>query len=325
MNEQSELEQVLTSLSLATGLEVCFYDLGFLTSDLSDARLSKDLLKHCSPFCMAVKHKPSAHQKCIKNEYARIEMAAKSDGPFLNRCHAGLTDMVVPVRLGDRVIGAVFIGQAWTPPQPAKEKHLRQLIREFKLDAKALRQAADKNSHTTQERLEALYPLVHSICKYWELKERVFLKDPLTDTPTSVLSRPRVCDITSRFLDTVKPSHPSIQKSLEILKESHWDEVSLPQIAQKAGLSPSHFSRLFRADTSMTWRECITRCRLETVLYLSKRTALSIARIAEILAYDSPASLMRMVKRETGMSILALKSIQPMGWLLYPGSSKSDY
>lgn len=114
MKEQSELERVLTSLASTTGLEVCFYDLGFLTSALSDARLSKDLLKHCSPYCMAVKHNPSAHQQCIKNEYNRIKMASKAGGPFIHRCHAGLTDMIVPVRIGERVIGAIFVGQAWT-------------------------------------------------------------------------------------------------------------------------------------------------------------------------------------------------------------------
>ncbi|MDQ8194805.1 PocR ligand-binding domain-containing protein [Coraliomargarita sp. SDUM461004] len=325
MKEQSELEQVLTSLSIATGLEVCFYDLGFLTSNLSETQLHEDLLKHCSPFCMAVKQKPEAHQQCIKNEYARIQMAFKTDGPFIHSCHAGLTDMIVPVRLGERAIGAIFIGQAWMPPAAEQEANLSRLSQEFQLNQASLRRAADKNNYTTKERLKALYPLVLSICKYWELKERVFLKTTSSDSLLSDLSRPRVCDISTRFLDTMRSTHPSIQKSLEVLRGSHWDEISLPEIASKAGLSPSHFSRLFRTNTNMTWRECITRCRLETVLFLSKRTTFSITQIAEILAYDSPASLMRMVKRETGMSILALKSVQPMGWLLNPDSSKSDY
>lgn len=323
--KQSELERVLTSLAHATGLEVCFYDLNFMTSELSDAQLPKDLLKHCSPYCMEVKQNSKAHKQCIDNEYKRIALASKTDKPFIHCCHAGLTDMVVPVRLGERLIGAIFIGQVWTPPEDAREKAIRRLVRTYKLDAEKLRKAASLNHHSTQAKLEALHPLVENICKYWELKERVFMKEPFQDTLTSLPSRLKVCDVSTRFIDTLKPTHPSIQKSLKILKNSYWDEVELPYIARKAGLSTSHFSRLFRTETSLTWRECLTRCRLEAVFYLSKRTALPVTKIAELLAYDSPASLMRMVKRETGLSTLALKSVQVAGWLLYPGITRDSY
>lgn len=169
--------------------------------------------------------------------------------------------------------------------------------------------------------------MVEGICKYWELKERVFLKDldAFADLSASLPSRLKVKDVSTRFLDTLKPSHPSIQKSLSVLKDSYWDEITLPYIAGRAGLSASHFTRLFRTETSLSWRECLIRCKLEAIFYLTKRTSLPVSKMAELLAYDSPASLMRMVKRETGLSTLSLKSVQVFGWLLYPGVTRDSY
>ncbi len=58
--------------------------------------------------CRYLRENPSFDQKCRKCDKEHMEMASKRKEPLLYLCHASLTEIIVPLFLGEKTIGYLF-------------------------------------------------------------------------------------------------------------------------------------------------------------------------------------------------------------------------
>lgn len=90
--------------------------------------------------------------------------------------------------------------------------------------------------------------------------------------------------------------------------ESHFaEELDLSTIAGAAGLSPFHFSRLFRLQTGRSPYQYLLQTRLEQAAFLLRESSLSVTEVAMQVGLSDPAHFARLFRRRTGQAPAAFR------------------
>ena len=139
----SNLQALLKTISLVTGLDVCIYPPPRQASNSKIRNLPVGYLRHMSTFCRAAKRTRDGHGCRGHDSILTNARAASMGWPFVQTCHKGVAEVIVPIFNGDEHLGTVFIGQVVTPEiesrgfdaiwESAKEQvtHRAQLARGF--------------------------------------------------------------------------------------------------------------------------------------------------------------------------------------------------
>ena len=89
-------------------------------------------------------------------------------------------------------------------------------------------------------------------------------------------------------------------------------DLSLSQVATKVNLSPSHFSVVFSQDGGETYRDYLTRVRIEHAKELLRTTNLLVLEVAYRSGYNDPHYFSYIFKKNTGISPQRFR-LQPKG------------
>ena len=124
---------------------------------------------------------------------------------------------------------------------------------------------------------------------YWEM-----LKARITATILEVLYTAQV---------KPPPNHQeqTINQMRKYITEHYKEKLSLQGLAHIAGYSPYFFNRIFREHVGVTPKQFQTNIRIDRAKTLLKQ-GLTLAAVAEAVGIDSPFSLSRFFKKETGLS-----------------------
>ena len=79
-------------------------------------------------------------------------------------------------------------------------------------------------------------------------------------------------------------------------------DISLGQAAAHVGLSPSHFSALFRRENGDSFKETLTQVRIQRAKELLRGSSLRSFEIAAEVGYTDPHYFSTVFKKETGLS-----------------------
>ena len=93
-----------------------------------------------------------------------------------------------------------------------------------------------------------------------------------------------------------------IMRSVAMVQERLSAPPSVQELAENAGYSPDHFSRLFQQVTGQSPKELIIRCRMERALVLLLESSQTISQISDTLGYDDVAFFSRQFKQKMGTS-----------------------
>lgn len=80
------------------------------------------------------------------------------------------------------------------------------------------------------------------------------------------------------------------------------ESLQLAKLAQIAGMSPSHFARLFKQSTGHTPHQYTMHCRLEAAKWLLITQQTSIDRISGELGFANPGQFATFFRKQTGMT-----------------------
>lgn len=93
-----------------------------------------------------------------------------------------------------------------------------------------------------------------------------------------------------------------IEHICERVRRNPGRRVSVEGLADELHVSPKHFCRLFRQFQGLSPRAFITRSRIEVAQMLLLTSSHSVARIAEMLGYDTPFHFSSQFKAKVGLS-----------------------
>lgn len=327
--ETKPLETFLEEVERLTGMQVCIYDLNFFLNDTPKFTVPARLLIHNCRYCHFVKSDPKAFAKCIETENWRTERAGKLKRPLVHTCHAGVTDIILPVRVDGQQIGAVFIGQVFTRSSREMRKTLTALQARFGYKGEALEKAARTVHQVPLEDLKRTQPLLAAITDYLEQAEQLLAlqreKSAWAQGQSAYEAMPEgevaVEKIPTPSLDRLLPrvkdqQFASLQKAIRLIKGDYWRNPTCDAMARKVGMSSSHFSREFRKATGLTYRQCLLETRLNAAFYLIKRNRFTIEEAATTVGYENGCSLQRAFKTFTGLTPRQFIRLHPRAFIL---------
>src|SRR6266566_7798663 len=191
--------------------------------------------KHENPFCALLAEQPATLAVCLQAHEDMIQHTG--DLPRTVTCPFGLTETAVPVKLGQRTIGYLRIGQVLrhAPVKSDTTKVSRELKRCGVDFGSELRKAWEKNPFIPPDRYNAVVRLL------------TFFADQL-----SALSNQLVTE-----KNNSEP--PLVLKAREYIDKHKADELSLADVAKAAGASVFHFCKVFHKATGLKFTDYVAR------------------------------------------------------------------
>ena len=231
------------------------------------------------PFCALMAERSRACGSCLEVQ-EKLAQAA-NDEPATSVCPAGMSDTVVPVRLGERLIGFLQTGQIFRKP-PTQEQFERtvQLLTKWGIDTDraALRQAYFATRVMPAKQHEAVIKLLSIFAQHLSaLSNQILVKQ-----------------------ENAEP--PLITRAKAFIKEHQTESFSLGQVAKAVNSSPFYFCKLFKKATGLNFTDYVSRVRIERAKNLLLNPHLRVSEIAFEVGFQSLTHFNRVFKHTVGQS-----------------------
>ncbi len=100
-----------------------------------------------------------------------------------------------------------------------------------------------------------------------------------------------------------------IQKAVRFVDDNYVTDICRNAVAGEAGMSPSHFSRIFRKVMGMSYQEYLNGRRIAKAKKLLRTSPQSITEIAAFLGFADATGFGRIFKKLTGQTPSAYRSL----------------
>ncbi|MFK7850645.1 MAG: helix-turn-helix domain-containing protein [Akkermansiaceae bacterium] len=234
-----------------------------------------------SAFCEKLNLCSTACKSCISVNN-RLNEEAKIHGPTTCHCFTGMAATAVPVSCSGVLIGMLRTGQVFhkTPTPKKFETVTKTLLRQglSESDATALKEAYLQTAVVEPERYQSMVTLLATFAsQLGKHAEKLAI--------ISNGSEPAAVARAKKFIDN-----------------NLADPLPLSLVARQAGLSESHFCRVFKDATSLTLTDYVNRRRIEWAKKELLRSETRVSEIAFQIGYQSLSQFNRSFARFTGNS-----------------------
>lgn len=273
--QESELfENYCQAFRLATGLP-----LRFMRADeewcLNERRDNQ------SPFCELLHRCETACGECQAVNH-KLKKQAEVAGPSSCGCFAGLCATAVPIRLGATTLGYIKTGQVF-----------KQLPTERDFDTVSQKLSDTGFSASELAGLKDAYFRTQTIDPK-RYDSMVALLDSFAHQLSQHAEELAVVD-DGREPDAILRARNYIHSNLD-------EPLPLGTIAKQAGLSESHFCRVFKEITGMTLTDYVTRARIAWARKELLRPATRVSEIAFQVGFQSLSQFNRSFAKINGCS-----------------------
>lgn len=219
------------------------------------------------PDCAAAAH-------CIGREL--------SEEPRELRCFAGLSESAVPILAGRRPIAYLMTGQVFTEGSERKEwEAVKDRLEAMEYPAKEIAklEKAWKNTATVaDDQYEGMVGLLSVFAgQLSELAEHLILESKQAEPKTVVRARQYVS------------AHLA-------------DKIDLADVSSHVGMSPYHFCKVFKQSTGLTFKQYLTRRRVEWAKCRLRKPDARVTEIAYDVGFGSLSQFNRSFSRLVGLS-----------------------
>lgn len=234
-----------------------------------------------SPFCETLNLCESACGACVETN-RRLMKEAEVQGPTTCHCFAGLCATAVPIKMGASVIGFLKTGQVFSrlPTEEQFDDLLGAMGRKTldKGSREKLRTAYFQTRYVEPLRYQSMVTLLQSFAE--QLSEHA-----------------------ESLAIIEEGSEPAAIAKARKYIHAHLDQpLPLGLVARQAGLSESHFCRLFKDSAGITLTDYVNRCRIDWAKRELLKPEARISEIAFLVGYQSLSQFNRSFARIVGVS-----------------------
>ncbi len=223
-------------------------------------------------YCMKIRSSQKGESLCSACDLKACKYCNDTGEPYTYKCHAGLTESVVPVKSNDMVIGYIMFGQMNV--EPLEETLLINLVEILGQDGPSysdLKNDFERSPSITDEYLDSARHIVDICANYLYLSRKVMLKKNTLAT------------------------------SIESYVTEHLaEDLSAQRIAEKFSLSKSALYRLSEQSFGVGIATHVRNIRIHKAKRLLKDTSLPIYTIANQVGINDYNYFTKVFKRETG-------------------------
>ncbi|MFC5469289.1 helix-turn-helix domain-containing protein [Cohnella suwonensis] len=106
----------------------------------------------------------------------------------------------------------------------------------------------------------------------------------------------------SRFRNKRTSAADAIDETLSYINEHYMNKLTLPLLAERAGMSEGHYTVLFKKHTGMTMTAYLRKLRIEKASIMLRQTRLSAKEVAQRTGFSDYFHFSRVFKQEEGLS-----------------------
>ena len=235
--------------------------------------------KYENPFCAMLAGKSRACASCLQTQQLLSETATHEAKTVT--CQAGLSDIAVPVRMGDQLIGFLSTGQVFRKkPTENQFKRTTKLLAKWDvtLDPKELRKTYFETRVITPRQHESAITLLTIFAEHLSMvNNQIVLRDQNTEPPV-------------------------ITHAKQFILEHQTEELSLAQVAKAVNTSKFYFCKIFKKATGINFTDYLSRVRTERAKNLLLNPNLRVSEIAYEVGFQSLTHFNRVFKRILGRS-----------------------
>ena len=263
------LEDFFSDLEYCSGVQISLHDYTYITRHSLPLRR----YAHHSDYCRRVKSNPCLERLCRKCDVEQAaDEAAHARGPFLRYCHAGVCEVLVPIKDNEnRLLALVFCGQVFSaergfPPESDP--------------------AWTQNAPLVSEK--NVWAVARVVDQYFRINRSLTVA---------------ISDFNRPLAFTRK----SMAKAIRIIETRYREKLTIHDLAREVGLSVSRFEHLFKQETGTSFTEALRHHRLHEAANLLSHTDLRVTEIARHLGFEDPGYFHRLFKRQEKLTPLAYR------------------
>ena len=234
-----------------------------------------------SAFCKKLSLCKTACEACVLVNQ-RLSQEAKINGPTTCHCFSGMSATAVPLLCNGEVIGLLRTGQIFhKTPSPATFANVSKTLSRQGLndkDVESLKNAYLQTQVVNPERYQSMVTLLSTFAsQLGKHAEKLAL--------ISTHSEPE-----------------SVARARKFINQTLADPLPLSLVAKQAGLSESHFCRVFKDATGLTLTDYVNRRRIDWAKRELLKPEARVSEIAFHIGYQSLSQFNRSFARFTGNS-----------------------
>ncbi len=241
-----------------------------------------------SKFCKLMRANPQFHSLCQKCDmYGGLE-ASKTGHPSIYRCHAGLTDISLPIIKQNQLSGFLLFGQVQAEDV---DTNYYTCIQQTQTNWQAhpeLRQARNEIKLVTSQQIKSAAKILKLIGEYHSDDD-----DPRKQITFSVKSRE------NDELKAQPADNQEIKKALHYIQKNLTHHLTLEQVADHVYLSQFYFSKLFKRKVGVNFITYLNQQRMEQAKSLLKESSLSVDAISRSLGFSQASYFCKIFKDQT--------------------------
>jgi AraC-like DNA-binding protein len=203
------------------------------------------------------------------------------DGPCTLTCAYGLSETLVPVKLGPQTIGFLQTGQV-LQHKPTEAKFQRAFAKTaelgVELDQPRARQAYFKTPVLSQRKMESITGLLAIFADHLSMRSNQIAVSAANSEP------------------------PSITRAKRFIGEHHMEDLSLSKVAAAVHMGLFTLCKMFRKATGIGFTEYVSRTRVEKAKNLLLNPNLRVSEVAFAVGFQSLTHFNRVFKKIVGES-----------------------
>lgn len=230
-----------------------------------------------NPLCRIIRSTRPGARRCKMCDTRHSAIAGTRGKPLLYKCHAGFFDMIIPVFVRDVHVADIISGQILAEP-PAEEnfRRMKKRLAWLNSDDTRLRKAYFSAPYMPRQKVKHMIGLLEIFAV-------------------------QLCESLRRIRDLeLRLDRAEIRKAKEYIALNYADpELRLVAIAAHAGLSPAHFSHVFKQAVGMSLTRYLQGVRVLEAKSLLDRTGKSVSEICFACGFNSLSNFIRVFRMHT--------------------------
>lgn len=230
-------------------------------------------------FCAMMAKKSAACAACLR---VQEQLASEAcNGAATMKCHFGMSEAAVPVKLGEQTIGFLATGQVFTQePTPAQVNKMEQTAQSLGItvDTAEARKAYSNTKVMPRAQFASAVRLLE-----------IFAEDLGSKSNNLV----------------VRESHAepiAVVRAKTFIRENLQEDITLTDVAKAACTSTFYICKLFKRHTGLNLTEYISRLRVERAKELLHNPQARVSEIAYEVGFQSLTHFNRVFRAMVGVS-----------------------
>jgi len=286
-NEDRYLYKLIRLILSQKKFHICICDTSGIIRNNLFLNLPPENMMHYSEFCHAAKSTLNGLRLCLGCKRLSIKKASKSDIIFTGQCHMGISEIVKPVFINNRLSCIIYLGNF------IYDNRIDSVIERIRKSSRI----TGVNEDMIIGKLDSVDVInEEDLMEYMNIVEVLYQSIVFSYTASYVQP---VNNVNTSMAPTKAANH-IIQSMIDYINVYYNLDLKLDQLAKLYFLNPNYLRNLFKKYTGMSFTDYLNKYRIEKAMDLLKKSNEQIINISMQVGFNNVTYFNKLFKRCTG-------------------------